>query len=118
MILKPCPLCPHSTFVELFPEWLPEDDRQGFKVACGGCGCHTNFFWTEVDAIKFWNTRKKHINDLNCPFCNNFVPLSEYKISLKQNDPFFQHLCQCGFNSGLSKNKKLIINTWTNRKKY
>jgi hypothetical protein len=115
--LKMCPLCcdPIRTNMEVYLE-EKTDGNNKYKAGCGSCGCSTPEFDSQIEAANFWNNRCENPENKNCPICNNVPEFLEYKVSEKQVEPFFRYKCnQCGFASGISKNKDLIVNSWIKR---
>lgn len=115
--LKPCPLCCDSTRDNMEVYTLDADEGP-FRGGCGSCGCSTPKFSTPKEAEGFWNTRTNSTNYNNCPMCDSSVELLEYKVHDKQIEPFFQYKCNsCGFSGGISKNKELIVDSWTRNRR-
>lgn len=112
--LKPCPLCCDPTlnnFEIYFHDNFHMVDE--YKAGCGRCGCSTPIFKTKMDAAFFWNNRQKLTSNHHCPLCNKEPELLEYKIRQEQILPFYKYQCNnCGFSSGISKDKSLIVRSW------
>jgi hypothetical protein len=114
--LKMCPLCCNATQTNI-AVYL-EENYEGvdkYRTGCGSCGCSTPAFLTKKEAAMFWNNRVENSIDDHCPLCNSETQIKEYKVSDKQVEPFFRYVCRCGFASGVSKNKSLIVNSWIKR---
>ena len=82
MELKPCPFCGNE-----YVSVIPAVDKSAWWCKCEDCGVETKCFKAKLEAIDFWNQRKKTVGKwifeietdmFHCSKCNGMATRNDY----------------------------------------